>query len=956
MERINDQTIPTDQENGGAAKNETEAWMHCKEITFRHLFEALPEGVLLISAETMQAVEFNRTAYEQLGYTAEEFAALKVTDYDAVESPEETHRRIDAIIQNGSDTFETVHRTKTGELIDVWVNTVKILIDGVPHFVTVFRNISEKKRTERDLQQQKTELTHKSSFFHTLINTMPDLVWLKDMNGTYLACNEQFERLYNAKESEIVGKSDFDFVPPEMARFFRENDMAAVASGGSRTNEEFLRFADGSYEGYFETIKTPMRDAEGNLLGVLGVARDISDRKKKDDETKRVQERAHIGTWEWNIIEDDFTGSDETFRLYGIERGKKTSIADIMARIYPEDRERFEQEITRSLWEGNYNTLYRVVTPNGTFRWLQVNAEFQYDKSGRRVKEVGIVQDLTERVSHEEELQHKDQALNAAQALAHIGSWRLDIRRNILEWSDETYRIFGVEPGTPLSYESFMSAVHPDDQELVNLAWSAAMKGASYEIEHRIIVDGETQWVREKAQLEVDEEGNLLAGVGTVQMITERKLYEAKLETMANFDSLTGLSNRSFLLANLKQSIEKALRDESMVGLIMFDLDRFKDVNDSFGHTAGDELLQQVAWRFSQRLREGDLIARLGGDEFAIVLENLNRPEDAGRIAEEMISALASPYKLHSGAEIHIGASAGIVIFPEHGTEADKLLQHADAALYKAKSEGRASYHYYTDDLTDAARKRLLCESNLRRAVENKEFEVYYQPQVHIETGRIVGAEALIRWNDPERGRISPAEFIPIAEETGLIREIGEWVLNEACRQGKIWIDKGYRLTLAVNLSANQIRHQNVLKLVESTLKRTGFPASRLELEITESALMQREEEAVAMLHSLRAHGLRLAIDDFGTGYSSLSYLKRFPIDVLKIDKSFVDDIPYNQDDMAIVAAIIAMGHALGFQILAEGTEREEQITFLKQKGCTMYQGYFKSPPLPAEEFEKLLQ
>ena len=458
-----------------------------------------------------------------------------------------------------------------------------------------------------------------------------------------------------------------------------------------------------------------------------------------------------------------------------------------------------------------------------------------------------------------------------------------------------------------------------------------------------------------KAPFLDEKTGKFRGLVGIGRDITERKNYEKDLEILANYDPLTGLANRIMLLSHLQNALIQAKRNHEQMALLMFDLDRFKDINDSYGHSAGDELLKQVAERFSLRLREGDLISRLGGDEFAIVLEHLARPEDAGRLAEEMIDALGVEYKLSGGASIHIGSSVGIVLFPDHGEDASELLQHADAALYKAKAEGRGTYHYYTDELTASARKRIECETRLRRAIINQEFEVYYQPQVHIATGRIVGAEALIRWNCPIRGRVSPVEFIPIAEETGLIGEIGEWVLNETCRQGKIWLDRGHRLTLAVNLSAHQVRHQNIPLMVENALKKSGYPADRLELELTESALMQREEEAVEMLHTLRAHGIRLAIDDFGTGYSSLSYLKRFPIDVLKIDKSFVDDIPFESDDMAIVTAIIAMGQALGFQVLAEGTEREEQIAFLKEKGCTMYQGYFKSPPVPAEEFEKLL-
>lgn len=681
-------------------------------LKLRKLFEALPDGVVLLESATMRAVEFNEAAYQQLGYEAEEFALLGIPDYCTTETPEETRQHIEAIEREGKDSFVTQHRAKDGSLIDVWVNVLAIDLGGIPHMIAVFRDITEQKKIERHLQEQRVELAHQSTFLRTLLDNIPDLVFSKDLEGKYLACNAMFERFFGEKESAIIGKTDFDFVDAELAQFFRDNDHAAIRGGKPRNNEEYLIFADKSYEGQFEVTKVPMKDASKNVIGMLGIARDI----------------------------------------------------------------------------------------------------------------------------------------------------------------------------------------------------------------------------------------------------TERKRYEERLETLANYDPLTGLANRALLLSHLQNSIVQAKRHAIPIALLMFDLDRFKDINDSYGHNAGDELLQVVAERFSSRLREGDIISRLGGDEFAVVLEHLAHAEDAGRLAEEMIEALGAEYKLSGGASIHIGTSVGIVLFPDHGDNASELLQHADAALYKAKAEGRGTYHYYTDELTDSARKRLECETRLRRAVMNQEFEVYYQPQVHIATGRIVGAEALIRWNCPVRGLISPAQFIPIAEETGLIGEIGEWVLNETCRQGKIWLDQGYRLTLAVNLSAHQVRHQNIPTMVESALKKSGYPADRLELELTESALMQREEETVEMLHTLRAHGIRLAIDDFGTGYSSLSYLKRFPIDVLKIDKSFVDDIPFEADDMAIVTAIIAMGQALGFQVLAEGTEREEQIAFLKEKGCTMYQGYFKSPPVPAGEFEKLLR
>ncbi len=698
------------------------------------------------------------------------------------------------------------------------------------YFEYLIKLVDEKSAAMHELTVQQKVYEEQAVFLRTLINTIPDLIWLKDIEGNYLACNPMFERFFGAKEADILCKTDFDFVDAQLAQFFRDNDNLAMQSGGARKNEEFLTFADGSYEGLFDTLKVPMKDTNGNVIGVLGIARDVSERKAKEEEIQQVQELSHVGTWEWDILQDVFSGSDETYRIFSLSAGETISLEELLLMVVSEDKEVFQQEMQKMLSGQVPDFSYRIMDRFGNLKWIESSATAFFDENNQPYKAAGMTRD-----------------------------------------------------------------------------------------------------------------------------ITERMLHEQKLEKLANNDILTGLANRPFLLSHLKHSLEKASRDNQMLALLMFDLDRFKDVNDSFGHKAGDELLINVAARLTDRMREGDLIARLGGDEFALVLDNLKHVEDAGRIAEEMIGALGAEYQLEGGVSVHVGASVGIVISPNHGKMAEELLQFADAALYRAKDEGRGTFRYYTDELTEAARKRVQCETQLRRAIQNNEFEVYYQPQVHMATGRIVGAEALVRWNDPVRGIVSPTLFIPLAEETGLIGAIGEWVLNETCRQGKIWMDAGYRLTLAVNVSAHQMRHQDIPYMVDNALKRSGYKAEHLELELTESALMDREEELVEVLHILRARGIRLAIDDFGTGYSSLSYLKRFPIDVLKIDKSFVDDIPFEEDDMAIVTAIIAMGKALGFQILAEGTERQEQIDFLMERGCTMYQGFFKSRPVPAAEFEKLL-
>ena len=444
--------------------------------------------------------------------------------------------------------------------------------------------------------------------------------------------------------------------------------------------------------------------------------------------------------------------------------------------------------------------------------------------------------------------------------------------------------------------------------------------------------------------------------VGMFTDLSKLKASEERLDFLVHHDPLTGLPNRLLLSARLQHSIDGARRDGDALALLMVDLDRFKDVNESYGHSVGDALLRQVAERLTSRLRGADTVTRLGGDEFAVLLEDLAHPQDAARVALEIIGLLGEPWYLANGAEVRIGASLGISLFPDHGETAEDLLQQADAALYQAKSEGRGHFQYFSAALTQAARQRLELEARLRHAIHEGQLRVYYQPQVDIASGRIVGAEALVRWQDPEQGLIPPGRFIPVAEETGLIGALGEWVLRETCRQGREWLAAGRPpLTLAVNLSARQLRHGDLAATVMQVLNETDFPAEQLELELTESALMRREVEAVIILQRLRGLGLRLALDDFGTGYSSLAYLRRFPLDVLKIDKSFVDDLPRQRDAMEIVAVIIAMGHTLGLQVLAEGVETAEQLTFLQLKGCDLYQGYLTSPPVPAEAFVALL-
>ena len=453
-----------------------------------------------------------------------------------------------------------------------------------------------------------------------------------------------------------------------------------------------------------------------------------------------------------------------------------------------------------------------------------------------------------------------------------------------------------------------------------------------------------------------DEAGVLSNYVSVFSDISKLKQTQSELNFLAHHDPLTRLPNRLLLLSNLQHGILRAQRDSKHLALLMIDLDRFKDINDSYGHLAGDDLLLQVASRLLDRHREMDTVCRLGGDEFTVLLEEVADAEAAAHVANEIIKVLSEPYRLLNGIEVHIGASVGISIFPGAGHTAELMLQQADSALYQAKTEGRGRFVYFSESLTRAARERIKIEADLRRAIQQGELRVYYQAQVEIASGRIVGTEALVRWQSPTEGLILPDQFIHIAEAIGLIGVIDDWMLRETCLQGQRWIAAGIPpLTLAVNLSAYQFLQGDISHTVAQVLSDTGFPAKYLELELTESALMRRETEAIQILDRLRAIGVQLAIDDFGTGYSSLAYLKLFPLDILKIDKRFIDDVPLHRDDMEIVAAIVAMGHSLRLKVLAEGVENKKQLDYLKTLGCDLYQGYLTSPPVPAAEFQQLL-
>jgi diguanylate cyclase (GGDEF)-like protein/PAS domain S-box-containing protein len=452
-----------------------------------------------------------------------------------------------------------------------------------------------------------------------------------------------------------------------------------------------------------------------------------------------------------------------------------------------------------------------------------------------------------------------------------------------------------------------------------------------------------------------DEQGEFQGYRGTGRDITEQKQVEEKIRHMAHHDALTQLPNRTLLYDRIGQAIAQAQRNDEVLALLFIDLDRFKTVNDSLGHPVGDRLLQAVAGRLVACTRSSDTIARIGGDEFVVLLGDLDRPEAARHVAQKILDSLSEPATI-DGHELKVTPSVGICAYPHDGEDVGTLMRNADTAMYHAKQMGRNNYQFFTQAMNDAAQQRLVLENDLRYAVERGEFILHYQPQLDLKTDVIVGFEALVRWRHPQRGMVPPSEFIPAAEETGLIGPIGEWVLHEACSQARVWQKAGAtQLQVAVNCSAQQFQREGFVETVGRILRETGMPALRLELEITESVIIHHSEEVNARFQALGDMGVRISIDDFGTGYSSLSYLKRLAIHQLKIDQSFVRDISSDPDDAAIVSAIIAIAHSLDLDVVAEGVETSEQLAYLRSLGCDTAQGYLFSRPLPAEDFERLL-
>ncbi|MAE93959.1 MAG: two-component system response regulator [Deltaproteobacteria bacterium] len=554
------------------------------------------------------------------------------------------------------------------------------------------------------------------------------------------------------------------------------------------------------------------------------------------------------------------------------------------------------------------------------------------------------------------------QAVRGMQRLAGIATFEVDIASGALECSETIRSLFDFAPGEELSQELLLSCIPPEDRQVVRSFFHMSREsGEGFSVETPISWrDGSHRMVHWRVEVATDEKGDPEKIVGSVQDVTERTRAEEQVRYLAYHDGLTGLTNRNAFMERLREAIASARRHRRSVALLFLDLDHFKRINDSLGHSTGDRLLQQVARRLEECVRQADLVtravgaiggvSRLGGDEFTVLLSEISNAEEAGRVARRLLEALGEPIVI-DGNELRVGVSIGVTLFPSDGSDVDSLLRNADVAMYQAKEMGRSTVQFYSQSLSESESRRAALEGGLARGLEEGRFELHYQPQVDVVERRVLGVEALLRWRDPVLGAVSPAEFVPVAEDVGLIPRLGEWVFATACREACRWLDAGLPpLRLSVNASPRQFESEAIVDLVGQTLFDTGLPADQLVLEVTET-IFTRDPDAVALLlRELKSLGVRISLDDFGTGYSSLSYLKRFPVDELKIDHSFVRDVIHDPDDATIIQAILSIGAALDLDVVAEGVETPEQCGFLRERGCRAMQGHLFSPALPADE------
>ena len=705
--------------------------------------------------------------------------------------------------------------------------------------------------------------------------------------------------------------------------------------------------------GATDYVTKPINDSHlrHHLRYILRSSRLFHDLRRKEIRLSFAQRIAHLGNWEWIREQQLVRCSAEALRILGFDNSRsKIEFADFLARIHDEDRPVLEEALDGCLSAGEAFSLdHRIVLPDGRLRHLHTQGECRQGPGGKRLRPTGTIQDISERKELEEKLLLSGKVFDNSSEMILI----TDVEGDMIDVNPAFCRLTGYSRLEAIGSNIRTPRSSQHGQQFFDSLWDSLRQAGQWqgELWHRR-KNGESFPCLMSINAVRNDEGEITHFVATGTDISKLKETEKRLQYLANFDPLTDLPNRLLFFDRLQQALIYADRGNDRIGLLFFDLDNFKEINDTLGHQSGDQVLQMVAGRVMRCVRKSDTVARLGSDEFGLVLRELADTHNGAQVAQRLMEVLGRPFIL-GDREFFLTVSIGIALFPEDGTEPEELEKKAETAMYFAKREGKNRYQFFSGEMNTRAQERLAIKTGLYHALERQEFFLHYQPKFDSHSGELTGLEALARWQPPDGELIPPLKFIPMAEESGLIIPLGEMVLRLACEQNRQWQERGFSpFRVAVNLSAHQFRQGDLVETVRRVLEDTRLEPRWLELEITESAMMQDTGRTIETLRTLKEMGITIALDDFGTGYSSLSYLKRFPLDTLKIDYSFIKNMFVNAEDAAIVKAVIAMARSLKLRIVAEGVETEEQRVFLREQGCDEVQGYQAGMPRSATEVE----
>ena len=842
---------------------------------------------------------------------------------------------------------DSVRQRKDGTQLPVSITRTSIEANGGEIVAFgIYRDLSSHKHTENALRKSEEKS-------HTILDHIDDGYYELDASGKLIALNRALCKILGYAPEELLGMDGRKYLDAENAGKLNEL-FEWIDRGGAPTGAvdwEIIR-KDGSRR-FVEGSVSPIRTSDGELEGFRGIVRDVSERKAADDVMRR----------QWGAIEASMDGmaivdgggrveyaNDAIVSIYGY-----SSAASLLGKSWKmfysgDDLTRVDEEILPTVQEtGHWRGEVYGTRQDGT--------TFPQEISLTQLKDGGltvVVRDITQRHLDEKALRDSQERYALAARGANDGLWDWNLRTGNIYYSSRWKALIGyADDEIGAAPDEWLSRVHPDDIEILQAKISAHVGGASehFESEHRLRhKDGQYRWLLCRGSALKDQNDVVYRIAGSLSDITDRKQIEERLRHDAFHDALTGLSNRALLIDRLSHALTRVNRRGDYIFAVLFlDLDRFKMINDSLGHTLGDQLLVTVARRLRECVRPDDTVARLGGDEFVVLLDGVQDVEEASTIADRIQKSLMSPISLGDH-EVVTSASIGIAASSRKYEHPEQILRDADLAMYRAKTLGKSRQEIFDGDMQHHMLLRFELESDLRGALDRGELSVYYQPIISISDGSVVAFEALVRWSHPERGMVPPSIFVPIAEETGLVLPIGDWILETACRQMKEWLPNlpaDRLVSMHVNLSGRQFRHPDLVENVRATLERVGLEPSRLGLEITESVVMDNAASAAERLEQLRSVGVQLQIDDFGTGYSSLSYLHRFPIDTLKIDRSFIRDMLSDRKNIEIVRSITALAHELGMRVIAEGVETADQLAQLRELGCERAQGHFFCEAVP---------